>query len=327
VGDVQGPQPVSRSGPPDSCAAREHIVVGVQGDDASVEALRWAARHARFTGGEIEALMAWELAEPPPGLPEELRAAADGVISDLGWALETIVDRSRIAATPGVRISTTIVTAPTKVAMADATRRADLLVLGSVHHTAALSALSVGRQVAAASPCPVALVPVRDPLPPEGGPEGSFIVVGLDGSPHSMTAFRWACAEAQRRTLPLRVVTVAPPVADLDAVTGAVAAQLRAHPDAEITLVTRAGEPGEALLEESVGCEALVLGQHGSATIRRRLPSLGSVSRWCVAHLTDPVVIVPRRPPRRGRPRDGRSLPGGEPLQVGAQLGRDDLAP
>jgi nucleotide-binding universal stress UspA family protein len=293
---------------------REHIVVGVQGDDASLEALRWAARHAHFTGGEIEALMAWELAAPPAHLSGDLEEVAQGVISDLRWVLETIVSRSEITATPGIRVSTTIVTAPAKVAMADAVDRADLLVLGSVHHAAALSALSVSRQLAASASCPVALVPVIEPpSPPSPSPSvspsapgatGSFLVVGMDGSPQSLDAFRWACAEVARRALPLRVVVVSPTEMALDAVTRTVAARLRVRPPIAISVVTRAGDPGPVLIEESKGCEALILGQHGSGTIRRRLPSLGSVSRWCVAHLVSPVVVVPRRP-RPVRPGSG----------------------
>jgi nucleotide-binding universal stress UspA family protein len=290
---------------PDSAAAarpatqREHVVVGVQGDDASLEALRWAARHAGATGGEIEALMAWELPEPPPRLSGDLQDAAEAVISDLRWALETIVDRSEVAATPGIRVSTTIVTAPAKVAMADAVDRADLLVLGSVHHVAALAALSVSRQLAASASCPVALVPVAAGTPEQHRAGGGFFVVGMDGSRQSIEAFRWASAEAARRTMPLHVVTVSPSPIVLDSITRAVALRMRAKPPVAISLVSRAGDPGEVLMDESRGAEALVLGQHGSGTIRRRLPSLGSVSRWCVAHLVSPVVVVPRHPQRR----------------------------
>jgi nucleotide-binding universal stress UspA family protein len=298
VNTVDEPRPANTA----RTAQRERVVVGVQGDDASLEALHWAARHARATGGEIEALMAWELAEPPRHLTGDIQETADAVISDLRWALETIVDRSEIAATPGVRVSTTIVTAPAKVAMADAVDRADLLVLGSAHHAAALAALSVSRQMAASASCPVALVPVLADGVASGVTEGDFLVVGMDGSPQSFDAFAWATDEAARRRLPLRVVTVSPPAEALDAITAAIAARLRSRRPAlpvDISLVTRAGDPGEVLLEQARGAEALVLGQHGSGTIRRRLPSLGSVSRWCVAHLVSPVVVVPRRPRAR----------------------------
>jgi hypothetical protein len=36
------------------------IVVGVDGSDCSVEALRWAARHAELTGATIDAVISWE---------------------------------------------------------------------------------------------------------------------------------------------------------------------------------------------------------------------------------------------------------------------------
>ena len=141
---------------------------------------------------------------------------------------------------------------------------------------------------------------VEAPLQPEPRGAGDCLVVGMDGSPQSLDAFRWACGEAARRGLPLRVVVVSPTETVLDTVTRTVAARLRMRPTVAITLLTRAGDPGPVLIEESKGCEALILGQHGSGTIRRRLPSLGSVSRWCVAHLVSPVVVVPRRP-RRAR--------------------------
>ena len=290
--DVPRPAHTARPG------RREHVVVGVQGDDASLEALHWAARHAQGTGGEIEALMAWELAEPPQHLNGDIQEVADAVISDLRWALETIVDRSEIAATPGVRVSTTIVTAPAKVAMADAVDRADLLVLGSTHHAAALAALSVSRQLAASASCPVALVPVLAEAADgvaDGVPQGDFLVVGMDGSPQSLDAFSWATDEAARRQLPLRVVTVSPPADALDAITAAVAARLRARKPAlplDISLVTRAGDPGEVLLEESTRRR----GARPRPARQRDDPAPVAVARQC-----QPLVRRPSGGAGRGR--------------------------
>jgi nucleotide-binding universal stress UspA family protein len=273
--------------------SREHVVVGVQGDDASVGALQWAARYARVRGAEIEAVMAWELPVPPRHMTGDLRDAAQAVMSDLRWALEAIVDRSAISALTGLDVSTTVVMAPAKVAMADSVDRADLLVLGSVQHSVALAALSVGRQAAASASCPVVLVPLDPAQSPQRS--GDRLVVGVDGSPQSRAALHWACDDAKRRRLPVSVVTVAPSKGDLEVVTEAVAAARSAFPTVAISLVTRVGDAGEVLLEESVGAEALVVGQHGSGTLRSRLPALGSVSRWCAAHPVSPVVVVPRR--------------------------------
>lgn len=45
-----------------SAARRGHIVVGVDGSDCSKDALRWAARQARFTGATVDAIIAWRFA-------------------------------------------------------------------------------------------------------------------------------------------------------------------------------------------------------------------------------------------------------------------------
>ena len=42
-------------------AARPVIVAGVDGSEDSKEALRWAARQARFTGAEVHAVIAWQV--------------------------------------------------------------------------------------------------------------------------------------------------------------------------------------------------------------------------------------------------------------------------
>jgi nucleotide-binding universal stress UspA family protein len=272
---------------------RQHIVVGVQGDDASVAALRWAARCARARGAELEALMAWALPEPPRRLPGGLDDMTAGVIADLRWALEAIVDRSGICAAPGISVTTTVATAPVKLALSHAVERADLLVLGSVQHSVALAALSAGRQVAASAGCPVVLVPLPADEPPSRG--GDRLVVGMDGSPQAAAALTWACEEAHHRKLPLEVVSVSLGRGASATAAAMVAAAMRAHPEVTITLITHAGDPGEVLAQASLGAEALVVGQHGSGSIRRKLPALGSVSRWCAAHTVSPVVVVPAR--------------------------------
>ena len=282
---------------------RRHIVVGVQGDDASVAALRWAARAARARGADLEALMAWELPELPSHVPSGVQDAAQAVIGDLRWALESIVDRSGVGAIPGLSVTTTVSTGSAKAALADAAERAELIVLGAVHHATAVAALSVGRHAAAVSPRPVVLVPLDvagtgAPGSPDAA-DGARIVVGLDGSRQSNAALHWACDEALMRQVPVAAVAVSLSGVVLDRATEQVTAAMRAYPTLQITLATRDGDVAEVLARESVGSEMLVLGQHGGNTIRRRLPSLGSVSRWCAAHPVSPVAIIPLpRPPR-----------------------------
>ncbi len=291
-GDMSGLPAAERRVTAGVSARRPHIVVGVQGDDASVAALRWAARSARARGAVLEALMAWELPELPPHPPGGVQEAAEAVIADLQWALESIVDRSGIGSAPGVSVLTTVTTGSAKAALAEAAERADLIVLGAVHHATAVAALSVGRHAAASSRCPVALVPVSAGTMADSSVAGR-IVVGVDGSPQADAALRWACQEAALRRVPVRAVAAALSSEALKGAAAAVTAVVSEFPSLDIRLVTPSGDPAEVLAAEAVGSEALVLGQHGGNTIRRRLPSLGSVSRWCAAHPVSPVVIVP----------------------------------
>jgi nucleotide-binding universal stress UspA family protein len=53
-------------------------------------------------------------------------------------------------------------------------------------------------------------------------------------------------------------------------------------------------EPGQALVRAGRHARLLVVGSHGYGTVRSALA--GSVSRYCIAHATCPVVVVP--PPR-----------------------------
>ncbi len=285
---------MSRAVDDEPSAGPKPVVVGIRGDDSCLAPLRWAARAAQARGVELEALMAWELPELPQHMPADVREASDDVLEDVRWALEAAVDRSGISQQPGLKISTTVVASTAKVALAQVTWRADLLVLGASPHSAAYAPFSTGRRTAATvASCPVVLVPAdSDDAAASSTASGDRFVVGVDGSPQSVGALAWACEEAARRSLPVRVVHVGPKQRAPE-VDKAVAREQRAHPSLVIALTDRVGDPGEVLAAESAGAEALVLGQHGSGWLGRQLPSLGSVSRWCAAYPVCPVVIVP----------------------------------
>jgi nucleotide-binding universal stress UspA family protein len=71
------------------------IVVGVDGSEPSLEALRWAGRQASLTGAALEAVMAWEMPGSwgwggLPGLPEDFdleEPAAEALAEAVGKAL------------------------------------------------------------------------------------------------------------------------------------------------------------------------------------------------------------------------------------------------
>jgi nucleotide-binding universal stress UspA family protein len=138
------------------------------------------------------------------------------------------------------------------------------------------------------------------------------VVVGVDGSPQSLRALRWAAEEARRWEAPLTLVWAWEPslVHELAsaagpgdeagverAARGAADGLDRVVADAAATLdglaverrVVR-GRPVSVLLQESEDAAMLVVGARGQGGFEKLL--LGSVSEQCVHHATGPVVVV-----------------------------------
>jgi nucleotide-binding universal stress UspA family protein len=138
------------------------------------------------------------------------------------------------------------------------------------------------------------------------------VVVGVDGSPESVAALRWAADEARLRHAVLDVITVWEyPQGLYMGMTGAVmpedmgdtlergakdlqaAALAEAIPDQGfVSLDTRVveGQPAWVLGEAAAGADMLVVGSRGLGGFRELL--LGSVSQQCAHHAACPVVIV-----------------------------------
>ncbi|MFJ9447456.1 universal stress protein [Kitasatospora sp. NPDC101235] len=138
------------------------------------------------------------------------------------------------------------------------------------------------------------------------GPERR-IVVGVDGSPASVDALRWAVGQARVQgavvealiawqhpmatawTVPIEAYEGLPGIArktlddSVREVTG---------PDAPVGIRTRVQEGGaaECLLDAARGAELLVVGSRGHGGFTGAL--LGSVGQHCVQHAPCPVVVV-----------------------------------
>jgi nucleotide-binding universal stress UspA family protein len=131
---------------------------------------------------------------------------------------------------------------------------------------------------------------------------GAKIVVGVDGSPASVSALRWAAAEARRRAARLSVVvayrhdmTLQPPVGSdvWHAATGALDRALLAAgvdpDDVEAHLVD--GSPAPCLAAVAHGADLLVLGHQEHGPLSRTL--LGALNTDRDASFRCPVVVVP----------------------------------
>jgi nucleotide-binding universal stress UspA family protein len=130
------------------------------------------------------------------------------------------------------------------------------------------------------------------------------IVVGVDSSPHSEAALRWAVQQAELLSgevvalfcwqLPFFGVPGGFDPDDVEAGAKALLLQTVAEavPDPAVPLVTMVarGDPTEALIEASKEANLLVLGTRGRSTFAGL--TLGSVSQGCSAHAACPVVLV-----------------------------------
>lgn len=148
-------------------------------------------------------------------------------------------------------------------------------------------------------------------------PTTGRILVGIDGSPASVAAVRWAGREAQLRGMRVHVVYVrdrrlptphyAPQPRASERVPGPAAGEkmqavvreaLGTQPPAGVQLELADGLPARVLIDRSVGAEMLVLGsaQPGGASAaapaaQARAP-LGPVARDCLHAAPCPVVVV-----------------------------------
>lgn len=136
------------------------------------------------------------------------------------------------------------------------------------------------------------------------------IVVGVDGSPASKAALRWAVDEAELRGCAVEAILgrhkdfgMAVGTMPMDMMTGMLPEELRdaqlrvldevvgeIETKVEIRTVAAAQDARRALTKASEHADLLVVGSRGAGPIASAL--LGSVSTYCVHHASCPVVVL-----------------------------------
>ena len=143
------------------------IVVGVDGSDASREALRWAADEARLRFASLLAVYAWSfipaqpigdpgmLAMPAGDLAGQLDAESQGARA----ALASIVSET-LGPEPGLEVEQKLVESDAGDALVAESDSAELVVVGSHGRSGLKAALlgSVSRHVVTHAACPVVVV-------------------------------------------------------------------------------------------------------------------------------------------------------------------------
>jgi nucleotide-binding universal stress UspA family protein len=141
------------------------------------------------------------------------------------------------------------------------------------------------------------------PRIPAGG-----IVVGVDGSPGSLAALRWAIREGFARGVAVHLVTAwelpaestfgdmatvgdfHPVIAAEGILATALADAGVAADDESVTTAPVEGHPAEVLMRQAEAAELLVVGSRGYGRIFGAL--LGSVSQYVAARARCPVVVI-----------------------------------
>jgi nucleotide-binding universal stress UspA family protein len=138
------------------------IVVGIDGSEHAIEALRWAIGEARLRGATIDAIDAWNypyVAVPGANVPLHPRGdQAIDVEVELEEAVAAVADEA-----DGVTISSIVTEGVPAAVLCEAAEGADLLVIGSMGHSSLRERVlgSVGHDVLRHSPCPVVVVAHR----------------------------------------------------------------------------------------------------------------------------------------------------------------------
>ena len=107
------------------------IVVGIDGSAASNDALRWAARQAELTGSPLEVIMTWEW---PASLGWSVPIPDDyDPETEVRQTVDAAVDAA-LAGHPGVQADRRVINGHPATVLVEATKGADLLVIGSRGH-------------------------------------------------------------------------------------------------------------------------------------------------------------------------------------------------
>lgn len=139
-------------------AAAGRIVVGVDGSEPSIKALRWAARQAGLTGDSLEAVISWEY----PAAGWAAMVAATPADFDPQKLATQVLDETleQTLGDGAAAVARTVLIGNPAQALMDRSEGASLLVVGDRGYSGFKATLlgSVGLHLAQHAPCPVVVV-------------------------------------------------------------------------------------------------------------------------------------------------------------------------
>jgi nucleotide-binding universal stress UspA family protein len=140
-----------------TAAEETRIVVGVDGSDSALAALRWALRQAKLTGSRVDVVTVWHFPAAygwePVGADADFEGDAHQILADALTAVESL--------RPGVAVARLVEEGPPAEVLLRVAKEADLLVVGSRGRGGLRSALigSVSLHCIQHAHCPVLVLP------------------------------------------------------------------------------------------------------------------------------------------------------------------------
>jgi nucleotide-binding universal stress UspA family protein len=286
------------------------IVVGVDGSDPSISALKWAAYEAQRRSADMLAVSCYSVpmyggamgvVSPTSEDIDMYKGGADAVVAR---ATELVAEID-----PRLVVEGLVEMSAAPATIVHAARAGDEIVVGSTGRSGFIDGLlgSVATSVMHRSHVPVIVVPAKSVA--EAGPKMHKIVVGVDGSASSLQALDWAYGEALSTGAELTVVhgwiypydgprtSVSEPrmqmqldaTEELNTSIESLGAR-RSRDSVRIHAKVVEQSPAEALLGEASDADLLVVGSRGRGLLLTSL--LGSVCHTVVHHALCPVAVI-----------------------------------
>ncbi len=296
---------------PEDTEVIQGIVVGVDGSEQGLCALKWAAKEAKRRGSILNIVTAYTIPVFAASSMDAGYATLDDQLIRNG--AEEVVRQARATITDtDLTVRTYIESGDPSGVLLDLSRHAELIVVGTRGRGGFVGRLlgSVSSALPAHAKCPTVVIPLCLAKQSEDDPQVlDRIVVGVDGSDRARMAVLVAAELASSRGLAMRIVCALAPVSgalawmpatvDQEAVTADVRHQMSIgkawlqsyFPDLEIDTDVIEGAPVEVLIRESQTSRLLVTGSRGRGGFAGML--LGSTSQGVLHHSKGPVMVVP----------------------------------
>ena len=279
---------------------KQLIMIGVDQSASSRAALEWGARRAERLHADL--LLVHVI---PDYLVSPGNLEYQSVKVAIAGLLESEAARARELA-PSSEVRTRLILGETVPVLAELSDDATMVVVGTDRtadvHGEGFGAVNL--QIAMISRCPVAVIPSTSTTG-HGG-----VVVGIDGSPHSMQAAQFAAAEAMTSGAELTLIhasrthsgwltssALGPWIATRDHTAGrmileSAVASLRAR-YIHLTVCDRLdteNAPAKALIDAAQDAQMLVVGSRGSGAVQHAL--MGSVTQDVLLHVPCPLILT-----------------------------------